>query len=409
MVIEVNDVLGIAQFITSRLSEDQAICYLHAIPDLSLDDWQSGKDVLPGTDTVKRLKKESIIRDIVQIFINNPPPDTTYLVHNLAILPGLSPENLAHTFASVDCILKISSRIAEHKASKQVEHSSECLHRDTAYTSNVTTGETTAHEACTSTTLAPAPGWAVVQNKLPYKPREELKQQQGSTKKPTSNSNKKVWVHGTSSITDNNKRPQLTSICLCVRAGPDDTKESVTGHLTRWNIFRSMIVDPVSATDYKTTFRVNLTMSTVHADKWKDVKSWPTSMSASLWRGNPTKDLKPLPNREYSKRIYIGGISETKTMDDISNNMKEVYKEEIEKNIVKSIETLSNMNAAPHSAGKSVCVIVTSHPGQSLSDLGLKADHYPRSIRRTVRWWRGPPPYPDDHEMVQPVKSHLGW
>ena len=150
-------------------------------------------------------------------------------------------------------------------------------------------------------------------------------------------------------------------------------------------------------------------MSTVHAEKWKDVKSWPISMSASLWRGNATKALKPLPNREYSKRIYIGGISEGRTTEEITRNVEEVYQEEMDKKIVKSIETLNNTYAAANSAGKSVCVIVTSYAGQSLTELPLKTDHFPRSVRRTVRWWRGPPPYQDDDERVLPKKSHLVW
>ena len=61
-----------------------------------------------------------------------------------------------------------------------------------------------------------------------------------------------------------------------------------------------------------------------------------------------------------------------------------------------------------YSMNKSVCVVLTSNPGKSLTELSLKLDHFNYSMRRQVRFWRGRPPWPEEHAAVKP-QMQLNW
>ena len=105
--------------------------------------------------------------------------------------------------------------------------------------------------------------------------------------------------------------------------------------------------------------------------------------------------------RQYRKCIYIGNLPPSASLDQITENVKHIYAGEIASNTVKDVEALINQEGTEHTMSKSVCVVLTSHPGQNLQDLPLKQDHYPYHLRKNVRVWRGRPPWPENHAMAK--------
>ena len=57
--------LGLAQYITSSMNEEQALSYLLAVEQLSLQDWKDGRALLSDAVTTNRQTKEKFIEDII--------------------------------------------------------------------------------------------------------------------------------------------------------------------------------------------------------------------------------------------------------------------------------------------------------------------------------------------------------
>ena len=47
--------------------------------------------------------------------------------------------------------------------------------------------------------------------------------------------------------------------------------------------------------------------------------------SAFRWRGNPRTPLKPLLERSYTKKIYVGNLREDITTEGVIENWKRIY------------------------------------------------------------------------------------
>ena len=119
MTDKVNDALGLTQFITKHLGEDQAVSYLQAIEGLATQDWKEAKDLLATVNKTKRHSKEGNIRDIVQVFINEVV-ETSFLVRNLALCPGFqikAIETVSYTAATLEAIHSVSLRMVEQQVS----------------------------------------------------------------------------------------------------------------------------------------------------------------------------------------------------------------------------------------------------------------------------------------------------
>ena len=164
------------------------------------------------------------------------------------------------------------------------------------------------------------------------------------------------------------------------------------------------MVEAVSQTRFYTSFRVKYEVAAVQSDKWKNPQSWPTRMTASLWKGNPHTPLKKLAERVYTKKIYVGNLSPDLTDGQITTNMKKIYEPEMKAGTIKEIETIPNRQGAT----RSVCVVLTSHIGKTLMEVDLKTDHYPRRMTKWVRWWKGYVPYPENHQRNKPAVD-LNW
>ena len=114
----VNNALGLAQYITSCMNEEQALSYLLAVEPLTLQGWKTSRALLTDANITNRQTKEKFIEDIIYVFKNTPPEDD-YLVKDLSILPGLSRFALqlisysnANLYA-IDIALKSSSQPAQ--------------------------------------------------------------------------------------------------------------------------------------------------------------------------------------------------------------------------------------------------------------------------------------------------------
>ena len=429
----VNDALSLAQFITNGRSEEQAIAYLQAIEGITIDDWKSAKQDLPTADKTNRQTKEGHIKDIVSVF-KNEDIGTTFCMRNLSFCPGFSREAIELVFyssATVHCIKKISSNIIErerieknpsrstsHPTAIQLQQST--LHApvqqslsETEYPTlgskeNANNALNTAISNSGGSTTPPS-GWNTSRS-LPYQ-----KAGNPNVEKIRQRSKERFTVHGTSPSSNSTIGHQLRFLCLGVRSGAEETVESLTEVLNKWNYLRQLKVEAVRKSDYSTTFRVQFILPTSLYTKWKDPTVWPARMSASEWRGNPKAILKPLAEREYKMRIYIGNLSETTTPQKITENMKTVYNKEIENGTIKSVETFINQAGLEraqkkHSQDpsqmitKSACVVLTLHQGKSPTDVGLNLNRYSHEIRKTVRKWNGPTPQPREQPPI-----HLDW
>ena len=120
-----------------------------------------------------------------------------------------------------------------------------------------------------------------------------------------------------------------------------------------------------------------------------------------------------MKEHQAKKHIYIGNLSPDATEEELTANMQLIYKEEMEKGIIQTIETHLNIDGIEmakelnqqdptHPVTSSACVVLTSYPGKALTEVGLKLHHYERNVR--VRRWNGPIPRP---KKTPPLK--LKW
>ena len=404
MTDKVNDALGLTQFITKHLGEDQAVSYLQAIEGLTIQDWKEAKDLLTTVNKTKRHSKEGNIRDIVQVFINEVV-ETSFLVRNLALCPGFqikAIETVSYTAATLEAIHSVSLRMVEQQvslpqATTNKEEQTQRSSKSDAHAPGLPVLTATHSNEKTNQVTSTFSGWAK-EKTLPYKSRS-------ATQNLIKKKNVTIWTHGTGACTDDTQKPQLKFICLGIKSGPDETIQSLTSELKlKWKKCRDLEVEIVSQSQFSTMFRVKFNIAAAHSEQWRDPSFLPTRLSASVWRGNPRIPLKPLSQRIYRKKLYIGGLAAETTGNQITENMKQIYSNEIEGKTINNIETLINQG----SLNKFACVILTSHPGKPLVDVTLKLNHYPYKMQRMVRWWRGLVPYPDNHEMVRP-QLDLRW
>ena len=93
------------------------------------------------------------------------------------------------------------------------------------------------------------------------------------------------------------------------------------------------------------------------------------------------------------------------TEQKLTENIQEIYKQEMSDGAVQKIETFLNqagldMARKRHSQDPSqpitmsACVVLSSAPGMDLTEIGLKKLHYHPLIRKTIRRWNGPIPQP---------------
>ena len=416
----INDCLGLAQFITNGRSEQLAIAYLQSIEGLSIEDWRACKTLLPGVDRTNRTTKESHIRDVVT-YLKNEDIQDTFLVRDLSLCPGFQKSALELVDYMAGTLFSVQHTIANLSGHQGQEKFSS---RSTGHADKQTTAST-LQQPCLSefphlsdsdapiqshASLTPPGGWIKSTQNVQSGKQPGENSKSGKVKVP-----KKGWVHGTSSSVDNSISHQLKFVCLGVRSGANESEESLEKELRQWKYPKNLKVQAVRKSDYSSTFRVQYNAPASLYTKWKDPNVWPARMSVAEWRGNPKAPLKPLVDRQYTKRIYIGNLSESATTDELTANMQLIYKEEIQNNIIQKVETHINQAGIEkankikaqdpsHEVLKSACVVLTSFPGQPLTEVGLKLDHYEEKIRRTVRRWNGPIPRP---KMKPPVK--LNW
>ena len=408
----VNSALGLAQYITASLSEPQAVSYLSSVEKLSHTDWCNAKKHLPTVDKTNRRSKESTIADIVVVF-KNEDIDINFLVNDLSILPGLSREALelstfigATLYAAKSCatlyaksgapiyddsLAKSSFRSTEHpvdtSTAQQLEVDFPSLEAGNPRDKR---NHRTGSREFANSSLSPSGEW------LKEKRRVNTRVQQQP---------KRTWIHGTSAPVNSNINHQLKFVCLGVRSGSEETAESLKAELARWNCLQDLKVEQVRKSFHSSTFRVQFNVAATLHEKWKDPNVWPARMSASQWRGNPKTPLETLEKRVYTKKMYVGNLPNAISLQRVKENMGRIYQEEIQQKKIQDIEVLLNENGLKrentmkskdpsHQISKSVCVILRSAPGVALTDISLKLDHYTQDIRRTVRHWRGPAPYP---------------
>ncbi len=114
----VDDCLGLVQFLTQTLTVEETTQYLLAIDGLTLTDWKAAKCKLPETHHLaNRTSIDLTIKDIAVAFKNNSI-ETSYLVKNLALIPGFQPESLAlysYVRSTVWAVKRVSSSVLQQK------------------------------------------------------------------------------------------------------------------------------------------------------------------------------------------------------------------------------------------------------------------------------------------------------
>ena len=401
----VNDALAIAQHVTKFLEDNAAVSYLQAIEKLSLEDWKGCKVHLDGVNRSNRSWKEGHIRDVVEIFCNSDIK-TVFLLRDLSLCPGFSQLAVelgsyqASTLYTVSHVSRVSSRTNNSSLSDTFMQQ-----QSTSYAQQngnpINTDQQSTHKAGVNrdnSALPQSSKWG-----------EKRGGNQGNTHAQNRNnrSTARTYYCGSNQSVNKEKKQPLTSVCLAVKSGNDETCESLKEELKQWK-HCNLQAELVTAAAHYTLFRVKFNIPTALKDTWKDASVWPSRMIASQWRGNPTSILKTPEQRIYRKSIYIGNLSPAISLEQINNNVKRIYVEEIQANVVHTVETLMNQEATANRMNKSVCIVLTSHPGKTLNNVTLREDDYPYSMRRNIRVWRGRPPWPDHHEQVKPILD-LPW
>ena len=185
----VNDALGMAQFVTTHLSENKAVSYLLAIEGISFEQWKTAKDLLPNADRTARQTKEKTIKDIVQVF-QSEETNIRYWIDNYTLIPGFQIQALelaSFAAASLYSVSTVSSRIIE-EAQKEKEE------KEKSYPPLYATTASTSHPSALtdSSQINTAPPTVNLHWKKPTgntyvrrKPEKQLK------------SNENNWIHGT--------------------------------------------------------------------------------------------------------------------------------------------------------------------------------------------------------------------
>lgn len=422
----VNDALGLAQYITQHLDENRSVAYLSSINALTLEDWNFAKTLVKTKDKSQRRCKEASIRDIVFVF-RNEDTETKYLVANLGLCAGFQTEFLAlanYTASSIEAAKSIASQItAPHpyslyspEGAGEREHSSAGVSTESFPYLNGESSEKKGEYRSFQT-----------QEKRQW-PRDNVNRgyvrgnnKNNNNQKSSSilpNRSRSSGLQGTGTSRDGQQRHQSKFICLGIRSGSDETVQTLTKELEeKWKGQTSLTVEAVSKTEYSSTFRVQMQLPAMLYNKLENSNMWPARMSAFRWKGNPRTPLKPLEERSYTKKIYIGNLHKNVTTEKVIENVKQIYQNEIMNKTIHTVDAIINYRALERAnqivsmdqsreLRQSMCVILTSHPGMSLMNVPLKLDHYPQHLRRSVRPWRGASPRQE--ETIAPAMD-LEW
>ena len=391
MLDVVNDALGLAQYITQHLDQEEATLYLVAIEGLSVADWKKAKENLPEVVSSNRQTKEATIKDIVSVF-SSKSVTTRYLIANLGLLPGLQPAALAlasYTASTLRAVKCVAEGISDHSKKQRDVDSTRVHLSETTSSSFQQRGESPKAQLDSYS--------SALRRQLPSKQDKRNK------------SVRSVWTVGSHCALGDTQTPQLKYICLALKSGPEETVETLTTVFKQWQDLRDVKIEAFSKTHHNTLFRVQLTTPAAILQKWTTPSTWPSRISVKQWIGNPKLKLTPIQSRTYKKKIYVGNLSPGTNMTQIQTNMKKVYHDEIQSGTIANIEAYLNEPAwarqqqltaqnVNHVARKSCCVVMTSHPGKSLSEVDLKLETYDLGMRRSIRYWNGPIPWPKDHE-----------
>ncbi len=396
----INDALAISQHVVQHLGTD-AVQYLLGIESLTIESWREAY-LLIEQSTRNKLTKEAYIKAITEYFVEDDS-DIKYCIRNLSLLPGFQKEAL------VLCSYTASTLHAVKQATQAVAtHCNSTAHADLTYFSP-TPGDNTSPTAPTSRGESPnaQPSYAAALQNNPAAPtsggRKTIIQKRLNSKRSAN------WTYGNDNSRSSNQPEQFKFSCLAFRSGPEETTTSLTDELKRWPELDNIVVEPVSKSDYSTTFRVQFRTPALLVNKWTAASTWPTRICVRPWNGDPRRKLKPIETRELQKKIYIGNLHSTTTLEKISYNMKKIYKQELESGNISKIDVFENeqgMNRQKqlqrddprHVIQRSVCVVLTSSSGGFTDPVTLKIDSYPFDLRRFVRPWRGPIPWPQGHQ-----------
>ena len=405
--VKVNNALALTQHITQTLEPDAATCYLLAVEALSIDDWREARDLLISTDhnSRNRQTKEAFIKDIVNAF-GSQVVDTKYLIGDLSILPGLS-RSAVELASYTSSIVYAVKQITRHAAGTVLENFSAPHARSTSPTPLTSQGD------------SPNPQQKFYSSAVKHGQFNSHNTRQEGKKE--TNIKQKSWTHGKShSTVEANQPPQFSFQCIGIKSGPRETSETLEKEFkSQWKGLQNLTIEPYSSTEYNTLFRVKFDIPTTMKERLSNPSCWPSRMSVRPWKGNPKAVLKPLRERIYTKKIYVGNLAETMTTEKLNRNLHTIYKEELQNGKIAKIECYKNTAAwkrqqqqkshnPNHTVRQSMCLVLTSEPGQNLEDVGLKQNHYEINLRRAVRPWNGPIPWPEDHERVKPVVE-LSW
>ena len=409
-----NNALGLAQYITSNQSETDANRFLLTVDTLSFTDWKRAKELLPGTCATNKSTIEGNIREILNVMYNNPPANTKYIVGDLSILPGLSISALQLVSFSTASLCAVKHTIVQ--VERQVQ----------AHVVNINSALSTVNQPPQLPTSSFEEGKSPkVKPRFADKPTFADKARdkpEANKRQPPKKSNTAGWIHGNNTSSSNpNQTPQLKYMCLAVKSGPEETERSLHEEFKKWTALKDLKIEGYSQSHQNTMFRVQFTTPMSLVPKWKERLTWPERMSVRPWVGNSRLQLKPINQRVYRKKVFIGNLSADADMETIEENMKTwIYLDEMQANgPIAQVKAYLNeaslkrqkerqRNDMNYEIRKSACVILTSHPGQPLSNVGLNTDRYPWEMRRSVRLWSGPAPHQGEPQQSV-VQRNLQW
>ena len=427
---EVNNALGLAQYLTQHRGVE-AVSYLLAIENLSLDDWKVAKEKLAAAVQTNRHHKEGHIKDIVNCFVNNVI-NTRYLVENLALVPGFQPKALelvSYTAGTLCAVRHFADRIVAQSDKQGESTSSQHNLRTVPSQGKIAVTEipdnncnrtVDKQKQTSSTQLSSKIGKS---NTISYRDAVNKIPANNFTKSKKANYQKKInWTHGKNQSETESLTPQLKFKCICVKSGPSETVETLRNEINKiWTNLRDLKVEAYAATTYHTVFRVQFDIPAALQNEITNEKSWPTRISVRPWRGSPKVQLKPLDQRQTTKKIYIGNLTESMTMNKLVSNMKQIYAKEIRDEIIHNIDAYLNTSSwkiqnklhtenPQHQRRKSACVVITSTQGKSLDEIDLKQEQFPVNMRRSVRPWNGPVPFPrSTNNAPEEIPLNLSW
>ena len=275
--VQVNDCLGLCQYVTKHLEDQQAVRYLLSVESLTYEDWRRAKDTLPGTCVTNKTTIEGNIKEIITVLYNQEIK-TRYLVGNLGILPGLNEESL-RLMSFVNSTLEAVKQNVVFEVQKQTVNN---IASQIATTSQSTSsaGTSLAAQGIPPTTQ---PSFSDLFKGLVQPP------------KPPRRTRKQPWTYGKDFSSEHaNQTPQLKFACLAVKSGPEETEETLKSELNKWSSLRKVEVKAVSQSHMSNTFRVQFETPASMVKKWTEESTWPDRMAVKPWKGNPRQTLKLL-------------------------------------------------------------------------------------------------------------------